>query len=204
MDHSQIVSDTLIPGQRSGVDPSSRTVDDLFAVTVECFDSSVEGVTGNRYADPGHAEFFEGRQAGQVSVNVEVIAGWGAAVGTHKVHVHGRVAPCCLQPVPQIVEHRHQIVTGLKRRGTGRGCQLRRGREWDPSLTLRGDPLAGSSGVPADTDRRMRLLYGFGVGSVVGGREVAALEGHLVARPHGENRVEGLVEEFVTFVELDA
>ena len=85
MDHSQIVSDPLIPGQPSGVDPSSRTVDDLFAVTEERFDGSVEGVAGNRYADPGHAKFIEGRQAGQVSVNVEVIVSWGAAVGTHKV-----------------------------------------------------------------------------------------------------------------------
>ena len=175
MDHSQIVSDPLIPGQWLGFAYSSRTVDDLFAVTEECFDGSVEGVAGNRYPDPGHAKFFESRQAGQVSVNVEVIAGWGAAVGTHKVHVHGRVPPYCFQPVPQIVEHRHQIVTGLKRCSTRRGCQLPRGRERDPSLTLRGDPLAGSSGVPADPDRRMRLLYGFGVGLVVGGREVAAL-----------------------------
>ncbi|SVB31661.1 uncharacterized protein METZ01_LOCUS184515, partial [marine metagenome] len=40
MDHSQIVSDPLIPGQWLGFAYSSRTVDDLFAVTEECFDGS--------------------------------------------------------------------------------------------------------------------------------------------------------------------
>ena len=50
----------------------------------------------------------------------------------------------------------------------------------------------------------MGLLYGFRVGLVAGSREVAALEGHLVAGPRGENHVEGLVEEFVAFIELDA
>ena len=142
----------------TGLGSSLGTVDNLFAVTVELLDGSIEGVAGKRHADPGNAEFFEGRQACEVSVNAEVVAAWGAAVGTHKVHVHGQVASCCLQSVPQIVEHRPQIDTGLKRRGTRGGCQLRRGRERDPSLTLRGDPLAGSSGVPADPDRRMGLL----------------------------------------------
>ena len=88
------------------------------------------------------------------------------------------------------------------------GCRLRgpgqrpRRRERAPPLPVAGDPLARQPAVPADPDRGKRVR--FGVGRLSLGGERRPLVSEVVLGPDAQDHLDGLVEERVALIEVDA
>ena len=153
-------------------------------------------------AGPGHADRLERLDLRPVVAGVEV--GGARACPRRRRRSGCRGGPARLPgPGPELVEQRGEVVGGRDRRGAHDAVGLGRVGEGHPALAVRRRPAAGHRAVAPDPDRG-RLLDRHGDELVAGGGEVAALVGDRLARPGQGQDLEGLVEELVALVEVDA